>query len=99
MAKIIIEKCDKCGSTAETDEAKRELGLGAITIGFRLEQSTYSGPIVHAAHQEWSREWCRNCRKKMGILEYQRGYTTVVDNPPTIEDMIRAIVQEELPQQ
>lgn len=98
-----IAVCDRCKKEAETDEGKKILGLSRITVGREITNSSYSyyggsGSIVYAAINPWDGEWCLACCKEMGvdkILKREERKTT--DSTPTLEDIIREIVREELP--
>jgi hypothetical protein len=91
--------CDRCKTQAETPEEKETLGLGQIVIGFEIQYSgAYNSRKVWAANQQWSRDWCRECRAEVGILENENKRPIVSETAPSLEDMIRDIVREELPQ-
>ena len=95
--KIETWKCDRCGKLASTKEGIEELALGDITLGFKASYSSYSAPSVYAAHQLWSRQWCRSCREKLGIVEAKVCAAHQNNEPvPSLEDIVREIVQEEI---
>ncbi len=97
--KIETYKCDRCGKTAQTEDEKKELGLGEIHIGFKIYGGyRYVSASVFAANQIWSRDWCRTCRKELGILENEIKEPEVQDNAPSLEDMVREIVHREMSQ-
>jgi len=86
--------CDRCKASAETKEEKEELGLGKLCLGFDVSHYAYSTPTVYTGHQIWSKEWCRKCRKELGILEEELRKEDAPE-PPSLEDMVREIVQSE----
>lgn len=79
--------CDKCGNSQETSSQMFSVGVVIEHVGF----TTYTRPKVTVL-------WCRKCTEEMRLLE--RGEAEQAKNPlppaPTLEDMIREIVQEEI---
>ena len=96
----VIQSCDRCKKEAEGAEAIGLLGLSSITIGRKAQYSSYSGNYVSSANQLWEGEWCRDCCKAVGVdlvicePVVKGAFTQPV---PTIEEMVREIVREELP--
>ncbi len=78
-------KCDKCG-----DECS-----GEDTIDLQQVNVVW-GPYMHEVCQ--SKDWCLKCRKPIGACAQTREECAAFV-PPTLEDMIRGIVREELPQE
>ena len=93
-----IHVCDRCGKSAESKEATEKLGLGDICLGFNIHSSYGYGSSskVYAANQTWRKSWCRACRKELGILEKEIRKNKEIQ-VPSLEDMVREIVREEIP--
>jgi hypothetical protein len=92
--------CDRCKTEAESKEEKAKLRLGTVALGFDLSYGGFgSGGNVYAAHQTWSRQWCQECRKELGILENQiKKPEPDASPPPTLEEMVREMVKDEMSQ-
>ena len=95
-----INVCDRCKKTAETKEEKEALALTDISVGRKPTYSSYGGNTVYPANKEWSAEWCLTCCKEVGvarILPPQPRHTDTMSAPaPSLEDMIREIVREQV---
>jgi hypothetical protein len=92
-----IQVCDRCGASAETVEEKQALELVQISLATGY---VYTGIRLHPSHPSWSKEWCLKCRTELGILPVPSGTQPKdVPEPPSLEDMIREIVREEISQQ
>ena len=92
-----ISVCDRCGCEAETKEEKEKQQLAEIHLGFNVIHGYYSSGSVKAAHNLWSKSWCLECRKKLGVVQkkIQQARQEKSDNIPSLEDMVREIVREE----
>jgi len=98
-----IVVCDRCKKTAESPEERKALDLHEVILGTsRRYRSQYEtgGVQTYAETPEWNKDWCLACRIETGlavVMERKNG-----DNPvavPTLEDMVREIVRDELPRQ
>ena len=97
-----IQTCDRCGESAESDADRKVLGLSKIVIGREATYSSYSGTSVYAAIRPWEGEWCAACCTALGvdgILPPNASRKYEPEKAPTLEDMIREVVRQELPQQ
>jgi hypothetical protein len=87
MARRVVYTCDKCKTDNDTD-----------LFRVMLSVTDYTGTKDrYAEHQEW----CEECVSSAGIqvkrpLQSQR---VTPPPPPSLEDMIRQIVRDEIPQQ
>jgi len=103
MGKTEIYECDRCHKKATTKAEQEILALGTITVGFDVSYPSYSYsyPTVRARHQVWKQELCMACRAEIGCLEDKIREADKADNAnvPSLEDMVREIVRQEIPQQ
>lgn len=93
--KTEIYECDRCHKKAITSDEVYTLDLRAV----KLE-------IISSVNLRekftWSAEWCRACRTQIGVeeLDKREGKPQVqipVEPQPSLEDMVREIVRQELP--
>lgn len=96
--KTEIYECDRCHKKAITAEERKLLDLGTISVGFERQYRGGVGYDVYAAHQMWSKEMCRACRAEIGCLESKVRAESEAEsnNVPTLEDMVREIVRQEI---
>lgn len=95
--KTEIHECDRCHKKATTPEEKEKLALGSIKLGFETAYYSTSQLIsIYVPNQKWEREWCRACRTELGILEDKVKHDTPAENIPSLEDMVREIVRQEI---
>jgi len=91
--------CDRCNTSAETVEERKELALASVHVGFNLHYGSYSGVRGYPGHALWAREWCHKCRLELGIAGTPNEVSGKPgDEVPSLEDMIREIVRQEMPQ-
>ncbi len=88
--KTITYKCDRCGEVIE-DPSWDAFSVSIVSV---LEQqkgyTAYpSRNVVAEAH------WCRSCAVACHAIAPESS-ATPAPNPPTLEEMIRDIVREEL---
>ena len=85
--------CDKCGHSQERPGSPKQLwdvGIGIEVVGSSRSYST-SPPLFHA------KIWCRDCVTKAGLLLPSRTDEEKAPTPPpTLEDMIRELIKEEI---
>lgn len=81
--------CDKCGATQDTDNQMWSVG---VTVRANLSP-TWTYPDRRA-----NQLWCRSCTEKLGLLPTSDPVlaNSIKENPPTLEDMIREIVNDEM---
>jgi hypothetical protein len=85
-----IDVCDRCGKSAETPKGKEDLDLKTIGAGFA------SGPYVNIRNPAWVKDYCINCRTALGIATETQLQEAKPKSIPTLEDMIRELVAEEV---
>jgi|WetSurSiteA1Bulk_404760.scaffolds.fasta_scaffold409957_1 hypothetical protein len=82
--RTITFKCDRCGVE------KNHSFLWDIEI--RINGSVYD--------QAGKKEWCRACLVKVGLwnpsFEEKKDGIKTPDHPPTLEDIIRELIREEI---
>lgn len=101
MSRKQVITCDRCSKFADDDnpESIKALALSTVTVGRRIAYTSYSGNQVYPASKEWTCEWCAACCREVGVFEI----LALEEKPPqgqaipTLEDMIREIVRQEMP--
>ena len=88
MSTSVTYKCDRCSKQQTNTPSlpyKEQLQMWAVAVSL-------NGSSRRTA------DWCRECVILMGILDVQKeGDVAVTPTPPpTIEDIIREIVNEEI---
>jgi hypothetical protein len=95
MSQIITYKCDSCGKES-TDKDKLDLAIVAIGVKRdyygSFDAQTFS--LLDNAKRE--KEMCKICRIKLGILPPGMKKEEVQTPVPTLEDMIREIIRDEI---
>jgi hypothetical protein len=88
--KTTTYKCDRCGAESTGDDT---IGLQRVAVGVGQYFSDYSS--------RGSEEWCVKCRIEMGLEPTRKTHPEAVpvDPCPTLEEMVRAIVREEIQNQ
>lgn len=94
-----IRVCDRCQKTAETNEEVSALAVSSISVGRRIHYSSYQDSEVYPASEEWSGEWCAACCREVGVFEILALEQKPPEGQPvpTLEDMIRELVRQEMP--
>ena len=88
MGITTIYKCDKCGHEQDT---------GAQMWRVEIFVSHYNDSQQTNAHKNLSKLWCRACVEDVGLLPYAtRPKPAEVVEVPTLEEMIRNVVQDEI---
>ena len=87
--KTMTFKCDKCGEECSGKDTIRLESVGVFWGSF----------MPHAKSVCKSQDWCLICRKKIGAVSAVNGVPPATFVPPTLEDMIREIVREEVTQE
>jgi len=84
-------KCDRCGAESIGDDT---IDLLSIYLG----EGQYMSDAVHRGHRK---EWCVKCRIETGIHKPEKTLPEIkpIDSAPTLEEMIREIVREEIQNQ
>ena len=78
--------CDRCGHAQEKSEQMWQIGVACIHAS--PSQFAYSGAPMH------QQLWCRKCVEALGVIPppvYEKKEPPL--EPPTLEDMIRGIVE------
>lgn len=91
----VFYKCDRC----EKQDDDNKMQLWVVCVRYQSyskdSQNLYSALSSNSTDPV---QWCRECSIKMGIplgsLEERKSVTNEL--PPTIEDMIREIVRQEM---
>lgn len=85
--------CDKCGHTQPERDQMWEV---AITVRHLNFHNTAVAAIGKTGDKH-KRLWCRKCVQKAHLLCADAGEKVKVSlKPPTLEDIVREIVQEEI---
>jgi len=84
-----ILTCDRC--------RKKVDNLSEVGAGIRsLHYGSYGGGDTYVVHQ-FGAEWCLECCIEMGIAKPRKESSAQPIQPfPTLEDMIREIIREEV---
>ncbi len=83
--KTTTYKCDKCGEEAS----------GTNTIGLDIVEVRWGQYETHVTQGEW----CKKCRIEMGcIYDGDKKPVAEDESPPTLEDLVREIVRDEIPE-
>lgn len=90
MATKVIQTCDRCKRSGTT----AEIALRGIFLRVGTNLHDYGG--AQQCHN-FSSEWCDNCVRQFGIWPPSEKSPPPIDPPPTLEDLIRQIVREEIP--
>ena len=84
--------CDKCGHSQERPQSPKQLwdvGIGIEALG----TGSYHSISSRLAHKQI---WCRSCIIKSGLFPPSHIDKEKAPTPPTLEDMIREIMKEEI---
>ena len=90
MATVVTHTCDLCSATWIKGEKGKQ--LWRMTVGI-TDQASAGGDYLH---QRKGADWCRDCAVKHGFLPQIKTDPPRIEPEPTIQDLVRAIVQEEL---
>lgn len=105
MPKITKEVCDKCGHTQEKNmfhASKEEQASGAVrfffTVGVTIQADHAWEGRIQPAYVDKAQYWCSHCTIKAGLrrAQHEEIAPPAPTPPPTLEDMVRAIVGEVL---
>ncbi len=94
MSTTTIYKCDKCGAEQLNRSQFWTVGVKAYCIDNPYGGSYEDAGFVSAAHKM---EVCRPCLESFGI-NVQKREAPPVQPTPSLEDLIREIVRQEIPQ-
>lgn len=89
MSRNVSYTCDKCGHTQDTEDQMWETGVLLRHTGGRHIYSSNFTP-------SFEQLWCRKCIVSVGLLAPSIKKESEPTTPPTLEDMIRDIVSEEI---
>ena len=85
----VILTCDRCKKVVDKLE---EVGAGKRSVS----SSYHGGGTTCNVYQLWA-EWCIDCCVEMHIIEPNKNSEAKpVQPPPTLEDIVREIVREEI---
>ncbi len=89
MAITTEYKCDRCKKVVDGGESLMTVGIFTIYHGYK-----HSIPLTRI---EKSEHWCIECRIEKGIERPHPAFKAKPEDPaPTVEDLIREIVREEV---
>jgi hypothetical protein len=88
MSIVTTYTCDRCGHS-QNDSDQMWNVVVSITHNVHSEPGYYDG-----RHRVL---WCRGCTEHFGLVPARRPAGTPEPILPTLEDMIREIVREEMP--
>lgn len=92
MTIVTTYTCDKCGHHQTKNDQMWGIGV-VLQHGMEVSNSRYSTSLIPQAKGLW----CRKCIESIGLLcEAPKPDDKDAPPPPTLEDMIREIVQNEL---
>jgi len=98
MSRITNYKCDKCGAE-DTDNR----GVDLKFVGIGIKNDNYSSYLERSFNlqdaQRRGMEMCKKCRLELGIEPTATPETDPPETYPSLEDMIREIVREEISSQ
>lgn len=89
MTIVTTYTCDKCGNMQEDDP------LGMWQLEIKVGERTKSNYTSRMQPVKVGL-WCRSCVVKIGLLPPTKDDPPAPTPPPTFEDMIREIIQEEI---
>ena len=94
MSSKTILKCDRCGVEGIKDIGK-EFMLYQVVLG---TTTTYAYPATKVVprYPLWNREWCKKCCDEFHLLKKEPVDEKEKSSLPTLEDMVRKIVKEEI---
>jgi hypothetical protein len=92
MSKWTVYKCDKCGNEAHTGTQFWTVGVAAFC---ESNSQQYAIGRLDFVDQK-SMQVCRPCLELLGIHVSQKTLEKLTYEPPTLEELIREIVQKEL---
>ena len=97
MATKTIHTCDKCGTEISGSDQKWKVGVFAkCMLPSALADSNFS--TRYEVTKDHAMEVCRPCLEAFGIYATKKEQPQEAPQPPTLEDLIRELVRQELPQ-
>ena len=97
MSKVTIYKCDKCGKeNTDPDELKLiTIGVGIKSISYSSNYRDQGFNLYDPLRREM--EVCNICLEKLGFVHKKVNEYTEIEQPyPSLEDMVREIIREEI---
>lgn len=89
--KTTIYKCDKCGAEDTTNEIDLDR-VGVFVGSYELNYSHWASE----PKMQLTREWCKDCRYKYGLIPAVKESKVEEVTPFTLEDMVREMISEEI---
>ena len=81
-----LYKCDRCGK----EQDNRNFLLSIQLVAGKSTSPDYLSDYRHTA------DWCTDCAKEFGFTLTGSGEHIAKNQTPTLEDVIRAIMREEI---
>lgn len=96
MSTIVLRYCDRC-----KNEIPEKDKIWIVQVVFTDETTFYSSGAALNLYMKTlatRKEWCRSCMDSMNLLGYAWKAPAATPNipPPTFEDQLRAIIQDEI---
>ena len=85
MSTKVIQTCDRC----ERSGSPEEIQLRGVFLRVGTNLHDYGGAQVSHTHHS---EWCDNCVRELGLWPPAKGSPPPIEPPPTLEQIIRAMV-------
>ena len=95
MSQTITYQCDKCKKES-TD--RNILKLTTIGIGIKTDRMSSYDYEKFSLYDPLRREMdlCSDCLRALGFIHKKESFEDTFPDPPTLEEMIREIIQEEI---
>ncbi len=93
MSTITVLTCDRCGANVPQNGDHQFWEVGVITA---CRPQIAAHKAMYQVDKKHKMEVCRPCIEDMGLVPSRREDKTSIPTPPTLEELIREIVAEEV---